>query len=99
MDGYVVNKIGTFQIALAAFYWRIPYFVTGIPNKHHPTIDTVEIEERDPDFVLQAMGQQTAMKGVKGYYPAFDITHPKLVSGVVTDKGIYSAYDLWSYYD
>ena len=98
MDGYIVNKIGTFQIALAASYWNIPYFVTGIPNNHHPTIDTVKIEERDPDFVLQAMGQQTAMKGVKGFYPAFDITPPKLVSGVVTSKGIFSPYDLGKFY-
>jgi methylthioribose-1-phosphate isomerase len=98
MDGYIVNKIGTFQIALAASFWGIPYYVTGNPNKHHPTIDTVKIEERDPDYVLQAMGQQTAMKGVKGYYPAFDITPPKLVTGVVTSKGIYSAFELEKFY-
>ena len=98
MDGYIVNKIGTFQIALAAWYWGIPYYCTGWPNKHHPTIDTVTIEERDSNFVLQAMGQQTTMKGVKGYYPAFDITPPKLVSGVVTDKGIFSPYNLDRYF-
>ena len=98
MDGHVVNKIGTFQIALAAWYWGIPYYCTGQPNVHHPTIDTVTIEERNPNFVLQAMGQQTTMKNVKGYYPAFDITPPKLVSGFVTDKGIFSAYELARYY-
>jgi len=94
MDGHVVNKIGTFQIALAAWYRKIPYYCTGTPNVHHPTIDTVTIEERDPNFVLQAMGQKTTMKGVKGYYPAFDITPPQLVSGIVTTKGIFSPYDL-----
>ncbi|MCI8803753.1 MAG: S-methyl-5-thioribose-1-phosphate isomerase, partial [Oscillibacter sp.] len=36
MDGHVVNKVGTFQIALAARYWGIPYFVTGSPNPSHP---------------------------------------------------------------
>ncbi|RCW41720.1 hypothetical protein DFR78_13020, partial [Halanaerobium sp. MA284_MarDTE_T2] len=36
--------------------------------------------------------------GVKRYYPAFDITPPKFVSGVVTGKGIYSPYDLNKYY-
>ena len=45
---------------------------------------------RDPSFTLQAMGVRTAAEGVKGYYPAFDITPPHLVSGVVTDLGIYS---------
>lgn len=99
MDGYIVNKVGTFQIALAANYWGVPYFVTGTPNKSHPTIDTVKIEERDGNDVLYAMGTRTAMAGVKGYYPAFDITPPKLCDGVVTDKGILAPLDLQKYYE
>ncbi len=98
LDGHVVNKIGTYQIAIVAKHLGIPYFVTGIPDKGHETIDTVKIEERDPDFVLQAMGVKTAMDGVKGFYPSFDITPPHLVSGVVTDRGIFSAYDLHRYF-
>lgn len=98
LDGYVVNKIGTYQIAIVANHLGIPYFVTGIPDKGHATIDTVTIEERDPDFVLQAMGVKTTMDGVKGYYPSFDATPPYLVSGVVTDRGIFSAYDLHRYF-
>jgi len=97
-DGYIVNKIGTFQIAIIAKYMGIPYFVTGAPDIGHPTVDTVKIEMRDPEFVLQAMGVRTAMAGVKGYYPSFDITPPHLVSGVVTEKGILSPYDLSRYY-
>lgn len=99
LDGHIVNKIGTFQIAIVAKHLGIPYFVTGIPDRGHDKISTVTIEERDADFVLQAMGVKTAMDGVKGYYPSFDITPPHLVSGVVTDKGIFSAYDLNRYYD
>jgi len=98
LDGHVVNKVGTFQIAIAAKYMKIPYFVTGAPDYGHPTVDTVKIEMRDPDFVLQAMGVKTAKDGVKGYYPAFDITPPALISGVVTDTGIYSPYDLQRYF-
>jgi len=98
MDGYVVNKIGTLQIAIAAKYFGIPYFVTGAPDKGHPTIDTVTIEARDPKFVLQAMGVRTAMEGVQGFYPSFDATPPHLVSSVVTDRGIFSPYDLERYY-
>jgi methylthioribose-1-phosphate isomerase len=98
MDGHIVNKIGTFQIALAASYWGIPYFVTGTPNFQHPTIDTVKIEERDEHYVLEAMGVRTAMEGVHGYYPAFDITPPKLCDGVVTDKGTFPPFELKRYY-
>ena len=72
--------------------------VCGAPDQGHPTVDTVHIEMRDPNFTLQAMGVRTAAEGVKGYYPAFDITPPHLVSGVVTDLGIYSPYDLHRYF-
>jgi methylthioribose-1-phosphate isomerase len=98
MDGYVVNKVGTFQISIAAKYWGIPYFVSGAPDWGHTTIDTVSFEERDPALVLDALGTRTAMEGVKAYYPAFDATPPHLVSGVVTDRGIFSPYDLERYY-
>lgn len=99
MDGHVVNKVGTFQMALAAHYWGIPYYATGIPNQKHPNTKSIKIEERDADFVTQAMGVKTTMDGVKGFYPAFDITPPKLISGIVTDKGIFSPYNLDRYYE
>lgn len=94
MDGYVVNKVGTFQIALAAQYWGVPYFVTGTPNPAHPTIDTVAIEERDHSQVTTLMGTRVVEENVKAFYPAFDIVPPKLCNGVVTQKGVFSPYDL-----
>ena len=98
LDGHVVNKIGTYQIALAAHANGVPFYVTSTPSADNPTIDTVNIEERDPEEVLHAMGVRTTMDGVKGYYPAFDITPPNLVSAVVTEKGVFSPYDLKRYW-
>lgn len=94
LDGHVVNKIGTFQIALASHFYNIPFYVLGTPEARNPTIDTVKIEERNSEEVLYAMGVRTTMEGVKGFYPAFDITPPQLVSAVITEKGIFSPYDL-----
>lgn len=94
LDGYVVNKIGTYQIALAAHHNNVPFYVVGNPSWATPTIESVTIEERDPEQVLYSMGVRTVKEGVRGYYPAFDITPPKLISAVVTEKGIYSPYDL-----
>lgn len=99
MDGHVINKVGTFQIALAARYWGIPYFVTGSPNPSHPDMSSVVIEERDPLLVMDAMGTRTTMEGVKGYYPAFDVTPPKLCDGVITEKGVFSPFDLKRYFE
>lgn len=96
-DGHVVNKVGTYQISIAAKYHGIPVYVTGAPDQGHPTIDSVKIEMREPSFVLQAMGTPTANQEVKGYYPAFDITPPELIKGIVTDQGIFSPYKLNEY--
>ena len=98
-DGYVVNKVGTMQIALVCKYFGIPYFATGAPDRAHPTIDSVQIEMLDPEQVLEAMGIRTAKMGVKGLYPAFDITPPHLVSGIVTNKGVFSPYDIQRYFE
>lgn len=99
LDGHVVNKIGTFQIAIAAKYLGVPFYVTGIPDREHPTKDSVSIELRNPAFVLQAMGVRTAAPGVKGWYPSFDLTPPELISGVVTDRGVFSTGELPRYFD
>ncbi len=99
MDGWVVNKVGTLQIAIVAKYMGVPVYVTGAPDRAHTGIDTVKIEMRDPDFVLQAMGVKTAADGVKGWYPAFDATPPELIDGIVTDRGIYAPHDVAHYFD
>jgi len=98
MDGYVVNKIGTFQIALAAHFHGIPYFALGMPSARYPTLKEVAIEERNPEEVLHAMGIRTVKTGVRGYYPAFDITPPGLVSAVITPKGVFAPCDMKRYF-
>ena len=98
LDGYVVNKIGTFQIALAAHFHGVPYYALGTPSAGNPDISKVEIEERDPEETVHAMGIRTAKDGVKGYYPAFDVTPPLLIRAVVTPKGVFSPFDLKGYF-
>jgi len=93
-EGYIANKIGTYQIALLARNFGIPYFVTGIPDIDKYGENDINIEYRDPSSVL---GNHT-LKNVNAIYPSFDITPPYLISGIVTDKGAYSSYDLGSYF-
>ncbi|MGN1164263.1 MAG: s-methyl-5-thioribose-1-phosphate isomerase [Candidatus Ornithospirochaeta sp.] len=99
MDGYVFNKVGTSQIAICASFFNVPFYVTGAPDLAHPTWDTVEIEMRNPDETLEAMGVRTAAQGlgIKGYYPAFDMTPPELITGIVTEKGIFPPHSLNKY--
>ncbi len=93
--GYIANKIGTYQIALLCKNFGVPYFVTGIPDIDKFGKEDIIIELRDPSLVL---GNHTYEK-TKAIYPSFDITPPYLISGVVTDKGIFSSYNLEKYFD
>lgn len=95
LDGHVVNKIGTFQNAIAAKYHGIPYFAFmwgADPNR--PDHASIEIEERDPAEMRACRGTATTIDEIEAYYPAFDITPPHMVSGIITAKGVFSPYDL-----
>lgn len=99
LDGHVVNKIGTFQNALACHYHRVPYFAYAwAPDPSKPNRAAIEVEERDPAEVKEAKGVATTLAEIGSYYPAFDITPPHLVAGVITKFGILSAYDLARYF-
>jgi methylthioribose-1-phosphate isomerase len=100
LDGHVVNKVGSFQNAIAANFHGIPYFVFcwGLdPSK--PDRNSVVIEERDPDEIRSCRGQPTTISEIDAYYPAFDITPPHLVAGIVVTGGVFSPYDLKNQYD
>jgi len=95
LDGHITNKIGTLHNAIAASYYGIPFYVLGYdgPDPKTPTADAIEIEQRNPTEVFYARGREgtvrTAVEGIDGHYPAFDITPPHLIAGIVTDRGIF----------
>lgn len=97
MDGSIVNKVGTHQIAIVSAYFGVPYYATGIPDMDIQSAKDLTIEMRDPEESLSAHGIKHTVEGVKGYYPAFDVTPPNLVTGVVTDLGIFKADQLKEY--
>lgn len=98
-DGHIANKTGTFQIAILAKYFGVPYYVTGIPDADKRSVQDIVIEQRDPGPVLTSWGIPNTVPEVKGIYPSFDVTPPHLISGVVTDKGVYVPYLLDRYFD
>ena len=98
-DGHIANKIGTFQIAILAKTFGVPYYVTGIPDRDKHGRDDIVIEMRDPEQVLRYRGIPNCLPQVKAIYPSFDVVPPHLISGVVTDKGVYVPYLLDRYFD
>ena len=95
LDGHVVNKIGTFQHAIAANYHDIPYyaFAWGF-DPTRPNRESIEIEMRNPAEMKQALGQPTTHPDIPAIYPAFDITPPELVAGVITKDGVLNPHEL-----
>ncbi|MCD6284835.1 MAG: s-methyl-5-thioribose-1-phosphate isomerase [Anaerolineae bacterium] len=95
LDGHVCNKIGTFQNAIAAHHHGIPYFVfMWGADPRSPDRASIKIENRDPAEIRACRGMPTTIDEIDAYYPAFDITPPYMVSGVITMHGILSPYDL-----
>jgi len=100
MDGHVVNKVGTLGLAVAAHAFGVPFHAqVQAPDLQAPTADHVEIEFRDGAEVLQVLGRPSATPRVKGHYPAFDVTPPRFVTTVVTDRGVFNAGELDEYYE
>ena len=90
-NGDVINKVGTFPLALAAARAGVP-FVVAAPEStvdaETPSGDDVRIEVRSPDEVLSVGATRTAPEGAQGFNPAFDITPADLVTALVTERRV-----------
>ena len=90
--GHVFNKIGTYQVAAMARRHGIPFYVAAPLS----TVDLesgegdVVIEMRGPEEVTGEGGSRTAPEGIGVINPAFDVTPPELVSGIITEAGVAS---------
>jgi methylthioribose-1-phosphate isomerase len=91
-NGDTANKIGTLNLAVLSRFYAIPFYVAA----PFSTIDTdtksgkdIPIEERDPGEVSDMFfRRRTCAKGIKIFNPAFDLTDHRLITAMITDKGI-----------
>ncbi|MEM1544997.1 MAG: S-methyl-5-thioribose-1-phosphate isomerase [Candidatus Methanomethylicia archaeon] len=88
--GHVINKIGTYTLAVLAHEHGIPFYVVAPTTTIDisSNIEDIIIEERESNEVTSIMGYQIAPPDVNVWNPAFDITPPRLVSMIITEKGI-----------
>ena len=91
--GHVFNKIGTYQVAAIAKQHNIPFYVAAPLSTFDLESDPedVIIEQRDPSEVTRVGDKNTAPDGVNVINPAFDMTPPELISGIITEKSIVKA--------
>lgn len=95
-NGDVANKIGTYQLAIAARHHGVKVMVVA-PSS---TVDMatasgelIEIEERDPAELLAHRGQRTVAEGVAAWNPVFDVTPHTLIDAIVTERGVVAEPD------
>jgi methylthioribose-1-phosphate isomerase len=96
-SGHVFNKIGTYQVALLAKVHNIPFYVAAPLSTFDMdnNKEDIVIEERSADEVVKIGGKRIAPVGVRIFNPAFDVTSPELIAGIITEKGvIYPPYEL-----
>lgn len=100
MDGTVANKIGTYQLAIAAKYHQLPFYILGYggPDRNCNEGKNIVIEQRDPQEVLRFNGVNISGEMVEGFYPAFDLTPPHLLAGIITDRGIIPSNEVGTYW-
>jgi len=88
--GHVFNKIGTYQVATMAKQHNIPFYVAA-------PLSTFDLESRPEDVIIEQRNasevtgigdKKTAPDGIDVINPAFDITPPELISGIITENGI-----------
>jgi len=88
--GHVFNKIGTYQVATMAKQHNIPFYVAA-------PLSTFDLESRPEDVIIEQRkasevtgigDKKTAPDGIDVINPAFDMTPPELISGIITENGV-----------
>ena len=94
----VINKIGTYTIAVLARENGVPFYVAAPLSTMDlsRTSVEVEIEERNPREVLYFHSVRVAPEGVNVWNPAFDVTPMDYVSGIITETGVLTPKELES---
>ena len=100
INGVTANKIGTLGVAIIAKHYGIPFYVFA----PFTTVDAscvsgsdIIIEQRD-GYEVTDMHYQKRMthKDVSVYNPAFDVTPNELITGIITEKGVFKCHELKS---
>ena len=90
-NGDTANKIGTYQAAVLAREHGVPFWVAApFSTVDLATADgaDIPIEERSPAEVTELSGTRVAPPGAAAWNPAFDVTPARLISAIVTERGI-----------
>ena len=95
-NGDTANKIGTYQLAIAARHHGAKFMVvapSSTVDMATPNGEAIHIEERDPAELLGIGGTRIVAEGVAAWNPVFDVTPAALIDAIVTEKGVIEQPD------
>jgi methylthioribose-1-phosphate isomerase len=90
-NGDTANKIGTYQLAIAATYHGVKFMVvapSSTVDMGTASGDLIQIEERDAAELHGIGGARTVAEGIRAWNPVFDVTPHALIDAIVTEKGV-----------
>ncbi|MEA2568086.1 MAG: methylthioribose-phosphate isomerase [Acidobacteriota bacterium] len=93
-NGDAANKIGTYTVAVLAHAHGVPFYVAAPISTIDPDCANgtlIPIEERSADEVTSIGGKSIAPDGISVRHPAFDVTPARLISAIITDRGVLRA--------
>lgn len=94
-NGDTANKIGTYSLAVLSYYHKIPFYIAAPSSTFDLSIRAgkdIPIEQRDGREIKELFFKKPAAeKEVKVYNPAFDVTPNKLITAIITEKGVIEA--------
>jgi methylthioribose-1-phosphate isomerase len=93
-NGDAANKIGTYTVAVLAHAHGVPFYVAAPVSTIDPDCANgtlIPIEERSADEVTSIGGKSIAPEGINVRHPAFDVTPARLISAIITDRGVLRA--------
>jgi len=82
-NGDFANKIGTYQLAVLAKEFGIPFYVLTQPSRRIPKGSDIPIEIREEKEMLCFHGRRLFPGKVRGFYPGFDVVPHALVTGTI----------------
>ena len=90
-NGDTANKIGTYQLAIAARHHGLKFMVvapSSTVDLDTPDGEAIEIEQRDPGELFGVGGVRTVAEGIAAWNPVFDVTPAGLIDAIVTERGV-----------
>lgn len=96
-NGDAANKIGTYTVAISAKYHNVPFYVAAPASTIDTSIksgDEIIIEERSHEEVTHINGKRICAEGVNIINPGFDVTPAELITGIITEKGIFKPEEI-----